>query len=369
MLLTKDQIIGKRASLIVIDHIIMFGVVNFSGGQMVRSILGTWQVLVLLSRSPTSWDCWNGPAETIQSCSRKTVSRSPRDFLTRQVSCESTCLHADMGMEQPENFLALAIPTGVFAKGSEVHAVDVKGVSGKRFTGERYRAANVSLSFEGLKRSELRVSTEHKPCPKWIVVTSVFQPSQAVRKLGEMTKKGWCFVVVGDVNGPPDFDDVDGVTYLTPNMQKRLHYHIVDHIPWRHFGRKNIGYLYAIEHGAEIIYDTDDDNRLKDLDIPMILNDTVKSANIDSEVRGIFAESNREVQIMTYRTQVTRDGWQDPTALGRGSNRKCLGVTHSQTVGARRHAIRWVRVCLLCAVLELPMVAGWFCMAENFDCR
>ena len=31
-------------------------------------------------------------------------------------------------------------------------------------------------------------------------------------------------------------------------------------MPWNHYCRKNIGYLYAIEHGATIIYDTDDDN-------------------------------------------------------------------------------------------------------------
>jgi len=52
--------------------------------------------------------------------------------------------------------------------------------------------------------------------------------------------------------------------------QQALHYHIVDHIPWRHFGRKNIGYLYAIAHGARVIYDTDDDNRLKEAQIPIL---------------------------------------------------------------------------------------------------
>ena len=31
-------------------------------------------------------------------------------------------------------------------------------------------------------------------------------------------------------------------------------------LPWNHYSRKNIGYLYALEHGASIIYDTDDDN-------------------------------------------------------------------------------------------------------------
>ena len=34
-------------------------------------------------------------------------------------------------------------------------------------------------------------------------------------------------------------------------------------LPWQSFGRKNVGYLYAIANGAEVIYDFDDDNVLK----------------------------------------------------------------------------------------------------------
>lgn len=34
-------------------------------------------------------------------------------------------------------------------------------------------------------------------------------------------------------------------------------------IPWTHFSRKNLGYLYAIAQGAEYIWDVDDDNFLK----------------------------------------------------------------------------------------------------------
>jgi len=34
-------------------------------------------------------------------------------------------------------------------------------------------------------------------------------------------------------------------------------------------GEKNIGFLYAIAHGAKVIYDTDDDNRLKEASIPI----------------------------------------------------------------------------------------------------
>lgn len=84
-----------------------------------------------------------------------------------------------------------------------------------------------------------------------------------------MTKQGWCFVVVADQNGPQDYD-VEGVIYLTVERQKALHFHIMDYLPWRHFGRKNVGFLFAIAHGAKVIYDTDDDNRLKEPRIPIL---------------------------------------------------------------------------------------------------
>ncbi len=39
-------------------------------------------------------------------------------------------------------------------------------------------------------------------------------------------------------------------------------------VPWDHFGRKNVGYLYAIRHGAKAIFDFDDDNILYSLEVP-----------------------------------------------------------------------------------------------------
>ena len=46
-------------------------------------------------------------------------------------------------------------------------------------------------------------------------------------------------------------------------MQAGLGYAITDVTPANHFSRKNIGYLFAIQHGAQLIYDFDDDNELK----------------------------------------------------------------------------------------------------------
>ena len=42
-----------------------------------------------------------------------------------------------------------------------------------------------------------------------------------------------------------------------------MHLPFVDQLPWKTFGRKNVGYLYAISMGAKIIFDFDDDNLLK----------------------------------------------------------------------------------------------------------
>ena len=42
--------------------------------------------------------------------------------------------------------------------------------------------------------------------------------------------------------------------------QKTLGYRIHDLIPYKSYARKNIGYLYAIQHGAKVIYETDDHN-------------------------------------------------------------------------------------------------------------
>ena len=47
---------------------------------------------------------------------------------------------------------------------------------------------------------------------------------------------------------------------MSVEKQKSLGYYIHDLLPYKSYARKNIGYLYAIQHGAKIIYETDDDN-------------------------------------------------------------------------------------------------------------
>ncbi|HYD35469.1 MAG TPA: STELLO glycosyltransferase family protein [Vitreimonas sp.] len=92
---------------------------------------------------------------------------------------------------------------------------------------------------------------------KYIVITSIFQPTEAVQKFAAL--KDWHLIVVGDKKTPTDWQ-YENVTYLSPTAQTELGYEFVSQLPWNSYTRKVVGYRYAIEHGAEIIADTDDDN-------------------------------------------------------------------------------------------------------------
>jgi len=45
---------------------------------------------------------------------------------------------------------------------SSIHVIDLKGVSGKRFSGDRVRKSSVPLSFQNLRRSDLKQLNEQQ---------------------------------------------------------------------------------------------------------------------------------------------------------------------------------------------------------------
>jgi len=94
---------------------------------------------------------------------------------------------------------------------------------------------------------------------KWIVVTTIHYPTESLKKLA--TLPDWHLVVVADKKTPSDWS-LNNCEFLSVERQLALNYKIIPLLPWNHYSRKNIGYLYAIEHGAKVIYDTDDDNGL-----------------------------------------------------------------------------------------------------------
>ncbi len=92
---------------------------------------------------------------------------------------------------------------------------------------------------------------------KFIVITSIFPPTEAVKKFSQISD--WNLVVVGDKKSPADWR-FPNVTYLGPEDQESLGYDTLKLLPWNHYCRKMVGYLYAIEQGADLIADSDDDN-------------------------------------------------------------------------------------------------------------
>ncbi|KIH62902.1 hypothetical protein ANCDUO_06807 [Ancylostoma duodenale] len=91
---------------------------------------------------------------------------------------------------------------------------------------------------------------------RWIVVTTVQHPTEGIKRLSQIP--GWTLLVVGNAETPKNWS-FEGVHYLSVEDQQELGYRVLDFLPYKSYARKNIGYLYAIENGAEWIYDTDDD--------------------------------------------------------------------------------------------------------------
>ncbi|KAH3821861.1 hypothetical protein DPMN_123629 [Dreissena polymorpha] len=141
--------------------------------------------------------------------------------------------------------------------------------SGESFTGEPIRKFNPQdILFR--KKHYPPTSKEYIPnatCTRWAVLTTIFSPpSEAVRRFLYM--KNWCVVIIGDKNKHAMYSLKSSlknrhIVFLSDSDQENIKLKFVDNLPWRNFGRKNVGYLYAIAHGAEYIWDFDDDNMLK----------------------------------------------------------------------------------------------------------
>lgn len=127
---------------------------------------------------------------------------------------------------------------------------------------------------------------------KWIVVTTINSPQPAIHTISKLcTSDGWRCVVVGDKKTPDKWHS-DGVDYLSVDDQQRLFPTLSEVLPYNHYCRKNIGYLYAINNGAKFILETDDDN------IPL----SKFGANLSRTIRGRLVGASRWVNVYRYFT-------------------------------------------------------------------
>ncbi len=154
------------------------------------------------------------------------------------------------------------------------------GVTGQLFIGEKIHLFAEKKKFQSFKDNAV---TEKKKEHKWAVCTTINKPSLAI--IGVSKLEGWSIVVVGDI-GTPRFPQMNAnFIYLDPAAQKLMetsYPELLSLLPWRHFGRKNLGYLYAILHGANAVWDFDDDNILKEGIAPDVPSEHVYLANQQS---------------------------------------------------------------------------------------
>jgi hypothetical protein len=94
-----------------------------------------------------------------------------------------------------------------------------------------------------------------------LVITSIANQAHPVLGLyaREAKKKNIPFIVIGDTKSPEIFS-LDGCDFFSVARQRTLDFNLASLLPYKHYSRKNIGYLIAIRNGTNVIIETDDDN-------------------------------------------------------------------------------------------------------------
>ena len=92
---------------------------------------------------------------------------------------------------------------------------------------------------------------------KCVIITTINKPTEAIIK--HINNPEYEVIIVGDNKTPDDYKNLNCI-YLDIASQDKLFPELSNLIPYNHYCRKNLGYLYAVKKGYKIIYETDDDN-------------------------------------------------------------------------------------------------------------
>jgi hypothetical protein len=93
---------------------------------------------------------------------------------------------------------------------------------------------------------------------RFIVTTTIYEPSEATIKFSQMPD--WTLVVVGDKKTPEQSYKNINCVYLSPSDQEKIDKDLSDAIGWNKIMRRNMGFLYAYNEGADVVATVDDDN-------------------------------------------------------------------------------------------------------------
>ncbi|KAJ7294974.1 hypothetical protein O6H91_Y220600 [Diphasiastrum complanatum] len=111
------------------------------------------------------------------------------------------------------------------------------------------------VDFQHVKARKDKGRYSSLKAANWIVVFVARDPTDEVRELAKL--KGWQVLAIADSETAKDWS-VPGVIFLSTEHQASLGYRINKYLPYSSYVRKNVGYLFAIQHGARKIYDLDE---------------------------------------------------------------------------------------------------------------
>ena len=118
-----------------------------------------------------------------------------------------------------------------------------------------------SVAAEGFrKRIKITLVCMKNLAIPHVVVTSINAPNKCLEVLADGAKHSrYNFIIVGDTKSPRDFE-LAGADYYDVERQQQSCFDYARKAPFRHYCRKNVGYLAAFQNGAPYILETDDDN-------------------------------------------------------------------------------------------------------------
>ena len=125
---------------------------------------------------------------------------------------------------------------------------------------------------------------------KCVIITTINKPTETILKHIQNTE--YDVIIVGDNKTPNDYKNLNCI-YIDIPSQKKLFPELCELLPYNHYCRKNLGYLYAIKKGYKIIYETDDDN------IPYDNFDNILQYN---NIQMITEQNNVWINIFKYFT-------------------------------------------------------------------
>jgi len=183
------------------------------------------------------------------------------------------------------------------------HGTLASGVTGRTFVMKRVRkwpgAEHVATDPSAVRSAlrDLRMDG-WKAADSIAVMTTIFEPSASVHQLCQHHVRA---IVVADKKTPGDKWDAilascAEMRLITVDMQNALMgiMPFVQHMPWNHFARKNVGYLLAMCLAPTVVWDFDDDNAGSDQLIEQLLQTSNRSEFLAHalEVRAAAADFN-----------------------------------------------------------------------------